>query len=220
MRSEWVKRSITLAVVALALPGLAMANLLANPGFEQNYDESGARPMGWDWWANTWSVTVDDQNATLAPIEGERMEIIMGAWWGPWANSGVVQSFAVSRGDVFTLSGYSYATSAFAIDGEAFAVAKIEFWDHTDIDPATEQPIMFEEVRIADINTTQDIWEPFSVSAAAPTAAVLVRPVLMFLQPAGSENGAVIVDDVSFVPEPATATALLLGVLALRRRVR
>jgi hypothetical protein len=211
---------MTLAVLLLALPGLAAANLLQNPGFEQMYEDGGARPMGWDWWANTWSVTVDDQNATLAPIEGERMEIIMGAWWGPWANSGVVQSFAVNRGDVFTLSGYSYATSAFAITGEAFAVAKIEFWDHTDIDPATEQPIAFEEVRIADINTPQDIWAPFSVTAAAPTAAVLVRPVLMFLQPAGSENGAVMVDDVVFVPEPAAAAALALGILALRRRMR
>ncbi|MBP7747711.1 MAG: hypothetical protein KA383_16465 [Phycisphaerae bacterium] len=201
---------VVTVVTLLAFASVASANLVTNPGFEDVNPEG--KPVGWDNWGLTWSVDATHAQVTQPPIEGSRMEFIMGPFWGfPYANSGIVQTIPAGVGETFTLSAYSYATSLMPMTNGGFAVAKIEFWD------ATQTVIGFNEVIIGNESTVQDQWQLYTVSAVAPAGTVAVRPVFMFLQANGNDStGAVYVDAVNFVPEPASL--LLLAALAVLRR--
>jgi hypothetical protein len=184
----------------LAGPSTASAqNLLVNPSFEETVDwGEGPKPAGWGVWGTTWSIDALDANATLPPLDGERMELNMGPWWCPWCNSGFVQDLPAASGQLWQITSSSYATSAFSMAGtQNFMVMKIEFWDHFDPHPEWgELPLAQPEVVIADGATPLDEWQSHALQASAPAGTVMARAAFVWIQP-NWEEGAAIVDDAS-----------------------
>ncbi len=81
MRGERVSLwlvAVAAGVAAAMTSPVSAQNVLLNPGFEDAADTGGGpKPLDWGYWDNTWSVDNTDPNATLAPIEGSRMEVVM-----------------------------------------------------------------------------------------------------------------------------------------------
>ena len=160
MRKAVSRIALPLLLGVVLLAPAASANLLANPGFETFSDPGdGPKPTDWISWGLTWSIDAADGNASLPPIEGSRMEFIMGPYWGyEYATSGVVQSMAATAGDIYTLAAMSYVPSTRPMANGGYGVAKIEFWDHADVHPENgEQPLLAEEIIIGDASTPIDV---------------------------------------------------------------
>ncbi len=198
-----VVAAVALLGAFLAVPATALAeNVLVNSSFEATVDwGEGPKPEGWGVWGMIWSIDAGDPNATLPPHDGERMAMTMGPWWCPWCNSGFVQDHPAGGGELWEISAWSYAPSAFPMAGtQNFIVMKIEFWDHFDPHPEWgEQPLAQPEVTIADGNTTMDEWHYNALTFAAPAGTVMARAAFVWLQP-NWEEGAAIVDEASFGP--------------------
>lgn len=192
---------VCLTVVALGavltMPSMASGalNVLVNPSFEQTVDwGEGSKPDGWGVWGFTWSVDAGDANATLPPLDGDRMELVMGPWWCEWCNSGIVQAHPASEGQVWEVSASTYVPTAYSIAGtQNFLAMKIEFLD------GGGGIITASESIVADGGTVEDEWHYDSLQATAPAGTAQAQAVWVIVQPAWEPGGAMI-DAASFGP--------------------
>jgi hypothetical protein len=118
--------------------------------------------------------------------------------------SGCGQAFTPTVGVDYEFSGWSYVSSADVIPGTSTCssnrlIAKIVFFNAA----SGGAEIGSNEVVLGDFDTALDQWIPFSISAPAPTGALRVEALLLYLQP-GCDGGAVFVDDLSFSALPAS----------------
>ena len=174
----------------LVMPSMASGalNVLVNPSFEEFSDwGEGPKPNGWGFWGLTWSVDAWDVNATLPPLDGDRMELAMGPWWCEWCNSGIVQAHPASEGQVWEVSGYTYVPTAWSIAGTSnFMAMKIEFLDQGG--GFLAQP----ELIVADGSTVEDEWHFDRMRATAPAGTATAQAVWVIVQPAWEIGGAMI----------------------------
>ncbi|NNF07263.1 MAG: T9SS type A sorting domain-containing protein [Candidatus Eisenbacteria bacterium] len=180
---------LTLAlVVAVSAPALAgTGNLFTNPGFEDPVPYNGWTTFGSGPNISTPSTdNIARTDTAAAKIFGEGS---LGFDVG-----GFFQSFTPTVGDVYTISGYSFVSSADSIPGTDVCnfnrcIAKIVFKNSGGAE------IQVNEIVIGAFNTPQDAWIPFEVSAPAPAGATTIEALFLFLQPI-DDPGAVFIDDV------------------------
>lgn len=173
------------------------ANLLTNPGFETG----GGSYTGWFTFGAGVQLSLPGGDNIIRT--GSAASKTYGGFVGcpglPSFNvGGFGQAFTPTAGKVYTLSGYSYIAAADAIPGTTTCtknrmLAKIVFFNAV----TGGSEISSNEVVIGDGNTVTEQWNAFSVSAPAPTGALRVEALFLYLQPA-CDGGAVYVDDTSF----------------------
>jgi hypothetical protein len=186
-----------LASSAFATQSFAQVNLLANPGFEA----SGGSYDGWTVFGSGPNISTpanDDiyrSGTAAAKIYGE----FTGCPGSPqFTVGGAFQAFTPIAGDIYEFSGYSFVSIADTIPGNDTClgnrlIAKIVFFDAV----SGGNEIATNEIILGDWSTPRNEWLPFSVSAPAPSNALRVQAMLLFLQP-GCDEGSVFVDDTSF----------------------
>jgi hypothetical protein len=185
------------AVPAIGSQSFAQTNLLVNPGFE----DGGGSYDGWFTFGDGVQLSTPDgdniirTDSTASKIYGE----FTGCDSAPQFDvGGYGQEFTPTVGKVYQFNGYSFVSSGDDIPGtdtcnKNRCIAKVVFWD---ADSAGYE-ISGNEVVIGDGNTVTDQWNEFSVSAIAPTGALRVEALILFLQP-GCDTGSVFIDDTSF----------------------
>jgi hypothetical protein len=186
-----------LAASALGTQASAQVNLLVNPGFEA----SGGSYDGWSYFGSGPQISTPANDNIFR--SGSAAAKIFGEFTGcPGSPSftvgGAFQAFTPIPGNIYEFSGYSRVSSADTIPGSDTClgnrlIAKIVFYDAA----SGGNEIATNEVILGDWSTPLDQWIPFSVSAPAPSNALRVQAMLLFLQPACDE-GSVFVDDTSF----------------------
>jgi hypothetical protein len=200
---------VGLAVV-LAMPPVASANLLTNPGFEDGLN-------GWITFGNVYPETSNPPQ--FVPHSGDGLASMFGNWTGGFNVSGLFQEFPAAPGSDWTLDVYSrhWSGDALTADGtdDNWVVQKIVFKDLNDVElpGAVESTIM-------DGTFPTDVWiDNAPISATAPEGTVQVEAFVLYLQPL-YDGGAVHLDDAVFTPEPTSLAILALGGLALLGRRR
>ncbi len=189
-----------LALLALTLTpaaSFAATNLLANPGFE----DGGGSYNGWFTFGAGVQLSLPGGDNIIHT--GAAASKIFGEFNGcPDSPSfdvgGYGQAFTPTVGQVYTFSGYSFVSSGDPIPGTDTcnrnrAIAKIVFFNAAS--GGTE--LASNEVVVGDGNTSLDGWHAFSVSAPAPSGALRVEALILYLQPA-CDPGSVFLDDLSF----------------------
>jgi hypothetical protein len=208
MKLTHVKRwaaAVCIAVFAAGSPASAMTNLLTNPGFESG----GGSYTGWfTFGSNIMVSTAGTDNIMHA---GSAAAKIWGSYTlcpgpGQFNVSGCGQAFTPTVGTVYEFSGFSYLSSTDPIPGTATCssnrmIAKIVFFNAA----SGGAELSSNEVVIGDFDTPANQWLPFRISAPAPSGALRVEVLLLYLQPA-CDNGAVFTDDLSFGALPAAPT--------------
>ncbi len=182
--------------------------LLTNPGFEA----AGGSYTGWTTFGSgvQLSTTATDNiihtGVAASKIYGE----FSGCPIPTFDTGGYFQSFTPVVGQVYTMSGYSFVSSADPMPGNDTctrnrAIAKIVFYNAA----VGGAEIATNEVIIGDWETPLDAWLPFSVSAPAPAGAMRVQAMILFLQP-GCDTGSVFVDDLLFCEGAPVASSNVL----------
>lgn len=201
---------VTAVVASLVAPASAQTNLLTNPGFE----ESGGSYDGWDTFGEGVQLSLPDGDniirtgAAAAKIYGE----FIGCPENPQFDvGGAFQAFTPTAGMEYTFSGYSFVSSADTIPGSYTCdgnrlIAKIVYFDAA----SGGNEMSSNEIILGDWRTPRDEWIPFSLSAPVPAGALRVQAMFLFLQP-GCDEGAVFVDDCSFVEASPTVEPNILG---------
>lgn len=206
----WLVLTIV-AALAFGTHSSAQANMLANPGFE----DGGGSYNGWDTFGSGPQLSLPGgDNISRSGVAAAKI-------FGEFNNcpetpgfdvGGVFQSFTPTPGMECEFSGYSYVSSADTIPGTDTCLsnrllAKIVFFDAA----VGGNEIASNEIVIGDWTTPVDQWIPFSVKAPVPSAALRVQAMFLFLQP-GCDEGAVFVDDTSFVEySPTTEPNVLVN---------
>jgi hypothetical protein len=198
------------AVSAFATPSSAQGNLLVNPGFE----DGGGSYDGWFTFGSGVQLSLPGGDDIIR--SGVAASKIFGEFTGcPSPNfdvGGYGQAFAAPTiGATYELSGWVFVSSADPMFGADQCLsnrflAKVVFFDAA----AGGSEISSNELIIGGIDTVQDQWNPFSVTAIAPPGAQRVEALFLFLQP-GCDTGAAYVDDTSFreLPTPSRSNVLV-----------
>ena len=177
-----MKRVLTVLVM-LAVTGIASANLLLNPGFEDGpTGQMGNTPIpAWSTWGNSgWHH--DDAGRT---IDTKAVKL----WW---SDAGYWQDIDVVEGHTYTFSCWMqwHPTDLLGVDKKG--VLKAEWNDAAGVQLSA---IVFGEMTSSD---PIDTWIQYSASLVAPTNAVVGRIVLAMETGPGTDNGgAVNYDDAS-----------------------
>ena len=198
------------ALVAVAFAAPAAANLLVNPGFE----DGGGSFNGWTISEGS-SYAISDASNDNIYRSGAAAAKIYGEGTGcPIPNFDVTlfgQAVTAIPGRMYEFSGYSFVSPADPIPGpntcvKNRAIAKIVFFNA----PTGGVELSSNELVIGDSSTPQGVWNRFSLSAPAPTNALRVETLIIFLQP-GCDSGATFVDDLSLTAStpPAPPANLL-----------
>ena len=199
--------AISLGLVSAVSAGTT--NLLTNPGFEA----AGGSYTGWFTFGSGPNLStpgtdnIARTDSTAAKIFGEFNGCPSNPGFGV---GGFGQAFTPTVGDVYTLRGYGFISSADPITGTSICngnrlIAQIAFFNQA----SGGAVIARNEVVVGAYNTAQDQWVPFEVSLPAPSGALRVEALFLFLQP-GCNPGAVFVDDVTFCKATPTAGSNLL----------
>ena len=202
--------AVLLTVSAAGSQSFAQTNKLANPGFEDN----GGSYNGWFTFGS--NVTLSLPGGDNIIRTGSAASKIYGDFGGcpipSFHVNGFGQAFASPIvGNVFTLGGYSFVSSADTIPGTNTCaynrmVAKIVFFNAA----SGGSELASNEIVIGDWDTPRDQWIQFSVSAVAPPGALRVEALFLFLQPA-CDAGSVFVDDTWFYESTPVAPANILA---------
>jgi hypothetical protein len=179
--------------------------MLTNPGFE----DGGGSYDGWFTWEGTVEIsTAAGDNIMRTGLAASKCygEFTGCPGSGFFTDGGFGQAFtSFTVGNVYTLGGYSYVSSADTIPGTDNCnhnrlIAKVVFFNAT----SGGSEISGNEIVIGDYSTPRDEWIEFSISAIAPPGALRMEALFIILQPECDE-GAVFVDD-TYLHESAPVT--------------
>ena len=232
-------RRIVVLVVVLALASISQAELLVNPGFEDNGGSldgwsawsggSGSGPGGYKWFGDgMWKNVTQDGTAheldthieTGIWFEPGSFDF---TWWG-WGAALLFQDMPVVTGQEYTFT--AWARDAWDPDPQATVPAMLQFeqryWDGSDL--ANRPP---EADANGDGNV--DSADRFNVSFDIPKDGEWHKLELVHTIPDGVNyitavlnnptwNSSLDWDDASLTPEPTTLALLGFGGLLLRRR--
>jgi len=186
--------AVLVAVSGASAPLLALDNMLANPGFEDN----GGSYDGWFTFGEGVQLSTPEtdniirRGSAASKIYGEFTDCPGSEFYKV---GGYGQAFTPTPGKVYQFSGYSFVPSDDVIPGTDTCnrnrcIAKVVFWN---ADSAGTE-ISSSEVVIGDGNSVTDQWNYFTVSAPTPVGALRVEALILFLQPE-CDTGSVFIDD-------------------------
>ncbi|HEX4052653.1 MAG TPA: PEP-CTERM sorting domain-containing protein [Tepidisphaeraceae bacterium] len=217
--------SLSLAIACLAFTSFASANLLTDPGFENQTVAPNPNPTGTPGWANFGGAGF--LNTALAhsgswvldtPDEG-----------GGYTVPGTYQVFAATPGETFTLSGWVYTPNALVLNDNDFAILQLSWFTGSPPNNYASGANGTAGVNVGDpaggggIPIAQGVWTFASVTAVAPAGTNSMGAYLLDIN--ADSNGDFYFDDMSLtataVPEPTTLGVLgMIGIAALHRRRR
>ena len=195
-----------LAAATMPTPSGAVTNLLANPGFES----AGGSYSGWFTFGSGVQLSTPATDNIIRT--GVAAAKIYGGFTGcPGAPlfsvGGFGQAFTPTAGKTYEFSGFGYVASTDPLSGSDVCnsnrlLAKIVFFNAA----TGGSELQSNEIVVASGASIKNQWYPFTVSAPAPTGALRVEALFLFLQP-GCDTGSAFVDDASFtvnatVPNP------------------
>jgi len=199
-----MKRKNTLVLIALACVALiaigspafaAGVQLLSNPGLEETPAFNS-----WFKFGNgvQWSTPSTDNIARTDTAAAKLFGEFNGCPIPNFDVGGFGQIFTPTAGQDYQFSGYAFVPDVDTLSGDDTcvsnrAIAKIVFFDAV----ASGNELSSNEIIIADWSTPRETWIPFTVSAPAPSGALRVEVLILFLQP-GCDEGSVYVDDLFF----------------------
>ena len=197
---------MTLLCVTLAAGVHAATNLLANPSFEAGGGSyAGYFTFGGGVQLSTPATdNIARTGATAAKLYGG----FTGCPGTPsFSVNGFGQAFTPGVGKTYQFSGYSYIASVDSLVGtdpclSNRMIAKIVFFDRA----AGGNELQSNEIILANTRVTKNQWIPFSISTVAPTGALRVEALILYLQP-GCAPGSAFVDDLNFEQDPTAADA-------------
>jgi hypothetical protein len=203
------------AIAAFGLAGETRAVALTNPGFDLQNASGGDIYGSTGWGAFNDAYTHASPNALSAPNDLK----IFGPFF-QFGGAGVVQGgFAASAGQLWEASAWARSETGDRINGDNFAVVKIEF-----LDAGSTVIGSGESTHITNVTLPPDTWLPFAVQALAPANTATAQIVLVHVQLNNPVTGGSIFFDnaaLGVVPEPASATLIGLafaGMFGLVRR--
>lgn len=209
-----MKPSICYVLAAFAITALAAIPIsaqLSNPGFEEPLTSDGPPFVGF-WEAFNGGAGSEAINGTTNPRSGTQ-HLALSITNTDNTFAGVFQDVPnLTPGSAAVFSGWNTTTTTPL--GLAPEV-RIEWRNSTTNQEISRTPNL--------VPTLTGQYTPFTLSAVVPAGADTARVVyaIQSFGPEPTNNGVVFVDDVSFVPEPATALLAVLGGLGLactRRR--
>lgn len=200
--------TMTAAALGLALVAAtpASANLLVNPGFETApFVDDGSGVGKWLPFGGS-GIGLPTQSAidSAMPLSGNNnAHLILDDIANNFA--GLFQEIAVSAGDVVTASIWHKSLSG-ATDGSEF---RIEWVDSGGGEISRDQITPVPTTAYTQISLTDVV---------APAGAVAAKMVYAIQSFGGGASQDIVLDDASYVPEPASMALLGLGALAMLRR--
>ncbi len=219
-----LKKMLVILIVFCVIPCVASANLLTNPGFENQVLDGWGSEYDQDW-AEGWLSLGDPSLSWVTNTfqESGLQSLKMFGPWDPFGAVGVKQTLSATEGQIWIAEVSSLNSSSDPLGVGNFSVMKIEFTD------LNEDPVGGEgwslgynlfEVLVADEFSPLDNWQLASLETApAPADTVFANYVLLKVQGVYSTGGSVFLDNASSIPEPATFLLLGLGGLLLRKRI-
>jgi hypothetical protein len=208
--------STALFLCAALLLGVSSTRAaLLNPSFESPNASSGDQYGSTNWGAFNDAYTT----ANVTPNSGLQALKVFGPFF-QFGGAGVVQGgFAASAGQQWQASAFLRTNTGDAVQGNNFAVVKIEF-----LDAGNAVIGAFESPHFTAANP-QNVWTPEAVIGTAPVNTTSAQIVLVHVQlNSPVTGGSVFFDDAAFglVPEPASLAGITmgLGAFGLRRRRR
>ncbi len=194
--------------LALVTATPASANLLVNGGFEGAPITSGPGPFTGRWEpfgaAGPFLPSLAATGSVMPLSGANHLELVIDNF--PNAFAGAFQDVLVSAGDTVTFSGWA---KDLGIDAGGTEI-RMEFRDSVaDIEIARTGNL---------VPALTSAYTPWSITDVVPAGADSVRAVYAIQSFGAGPNQIVYVDDISFVPEPASMALLGLGGLAMLRR--
>jgi hypothetical protein len=214
---------VCVAICALAMPTTSRANLLADPGAEQELSAPNPNPTG----SAGWSFFNGTQFLTTGVALGGTNVIDTPAGGGGYSVPGAFQNFAATAGQTFVFSGNIYLPAALTPNGNGFALLQLGFFTGappnnygggTEISSASSanygQP-----AGGGGINIPVGVWTPISVTGTAMNVGLnTVNSVGAFILDINSDTTATFYFDnmdLEVVPEPSTVMLAVTGLLGL-----
>ena len=201
---------MTKTLIAMTFASAASAGVLVNPGFEDPITQDGPPFVGF-WEAFNGSANSAAFNSTVMPRSGA-MHAEINILGDDNSFAGLFQDVGgLTAGDNVTFGGW-FATPSNPLDvGVEF---RIEFRDSFGDFEVSRTPN-----ETAAPSGSQ--YEPFSLNAVVPAGADTARVVFAIQTFGGdgpSNSGVIYLDDMNFVPTPASLALIGFAGLASRRR--
>ncbi len=202
-------RTLVAAALVAAMCSTASANLFANPGFEDPITSDGPPFVGsWEAFSgdgnNDTGVDVARVSTAMPRTGAQSLELAIDATLNTFA--GVFQDVPnLAAGDDVTYAGWHKLT------GDAGGIElRIEWRDSINDVEISRTPNF--------APTPGSSYEMFELTGTVPAGADTARVVYAIQSFGGAATQQVFIDDVSFIPEPASLSLLALSALLLRRR--
>ncbi len=197
---------LLMAIALIAMPAVAQANFLSNPGFEYGTGEDADDWEEWSWAQRRDSYAHGDSTYSLHGWAASGTD-----------NQGAWQSVSVAPGTTYFLTGYILSPNGTGNDhspltGGASAFLSIE-WDGGQLDSD------------AITATTDAVWIQKQIASWTAPEGITSATIVTKIQRADGSSGDVYFDDLDFdvVPEPASLLLLgtgLVGLFGLSRKKR
>jgi hypothetical protein len=202
------------AAVTLAMSTTSRANLLVDPGAEQEISAPNPNPTGlpgWSFFGGAGFLTTPNAhtgtNVVLTPGGG-----------GGYSVPGAYQNIPASGGQTFTLSGWVYTPNVLVSNSNDFAILQMQFWSGAGYSNANGGAV---GVNIgtpigpgpSTVSLPQGTWTFASITAVAPAGASGVSAYGLDIN--ADANATFYFDDLSLVPEPSSIALVLTGLFGL-----
>lgn len=202
---------LVIGVVMSLFAGTASANYVLNPGFELPAGDPCANNHWQDWFHSSLASVVSDNGPSAS-----------GIWAVSWTNTAPrsvdirSKAISVTPGEVYSF-GLDYKTSA---DATGKFLAQVRWHQSADLNG---NALGWISEYTAQLGNSGGSWTTFSIGdvGAVPENAAYcdIRIRTSATSPSGNTFvGQLSLDNIRFVPEPATLALLSLGGLLLRKR--
>jgi len=214
---------VCLAISALAISTTSKANLLVDPGAEQELSAPNPNPTGlagWSFFGGAAFLTTPLAHSGTNVIDEP-------GGGGGYSVPGAYQNIPITAGQSYTLSGWVYTPNLLVSNSNDFAILQMQFWNGAGYSNANGGAVGVNiGTPIGPGPTTvalpQGVWTFASVTAVAPAGSDEVSAYGLNIN--ADANAHFMFDDMSLVPEPSTVAMALTGLFGLvafakRRRV-